>query len=168
MPANGSDRSWSTAGRAQRSLGFKEARRGGAPSHAVGIRTASGFASRRPSPACHQGTPPKSTRRFESRRDSLQRKGPRFGGPLRWSQLQDSNLRPADYESAALPAELSWRWLSSVPGRAAGIKAGALSRSRGGGSCAGSSRGRPTGRRARRGPCRWACRRRGRPWSRCG
>ena len=25
-----------------------------------------------------------------------------------WSQLRDSNLRPADYESAALPTELSW------------------------------------------------------------
>ncbi len=26
------------------------------------------------------------------------------------SHLADSNRRPADYESAALPAELRWRW----------------------------------------------------------
>jgi hypothetical protein len=27
---------------------------------------------------------------------------------VRWSQREDSNLRPTDYESVALPAELRW------------------------------------------------------------
>ncbi len=43
------------------------------------------------------------------------------GGLFHWSQLQDSNLRPADYESAALPTELSWRSAFSLPWEGPGI-----------------------------------------------
>ena len=73
-----------------------------------------------PASACHLGTP-RAVPLAGSNPRFLQSKRPRKRGLFDWSQLQDSNLRPADYESAALPAELSWRWPPSLTWEGLGI-----------------------------------------------